>query len=380
MNTPAPGDNLLTALAAGCTASGLASLMTFPLDFAKVRQQLSNQAARNEHKVYVSITSVSHVMTGSSALVAGSIIKNFSRIVSYNWASNFMAIDTRSDKKKTSAPRVVIAAAMTGFIESLWIVPFERIKTTMIENRLLVGEIAGNTNPNVDITRGKLTSHHKNSLNARQYLLPHAYYTTEVLNSLRSGKSHLKFLGHGPMYHGHAQTDALKVKFNKSPALTFFKTVRQMYALEGIHAFTAGTMITLLRQCGTSAAWFSTYNATRQLIDPHGNSNEPRWFSLKIGKMQQTFLYLVSALATVALTQPIDVVKSHIQLKNGKLLYKDSLSTAYKIVARRGFLLLYSGAFPRGLKIAAHGSLTALLYSYAEKSLNAAGNQFVFTD
>lgn len=380
MNAPPTGDSLLTALAAGCTASGIAALMTFPLDFAKVRQQLTNQASRNEHKVYVNITSFSHVMTGSSALVAGSVIKNCSRIVSYNWASNFMAIESRHDKKKTSAPRVVIAAAMSGFMESLWIVPFERIKTTMIENRLLVAEMSGNLNPNVDITKGKFKTHQKNSLGARQYLLPHAYYTTEVMNMLKSGKTHNKFLGHSQLTHGQVHLDALKSEFNKSPALTFFKTVRQMYALEGIKAFTAGTMITLLRQCGTSAAWFSTYNATRQLIDPHGNSSEPRWFSLQIGKMQQTFLYIVSALATVAVTQPIDVVKSHIQLKNGKLLYKDSLSTAYKLVARKGFSLLYAGAFPRGLKIAAHGSLTALLYSYVEKSLNTVGNQFVFTD
>lgn len=380
INTPTSGDSLLTALAAGCTASGMASLMTFPLDFAKVRQQLSNNVARKEHNVFVSITSLSHVMTGSSALVAGSVIKNFSRIVSYNWASNFMAIDTRSDKKKTSAPRVVIAAAMSGFMESLWIVPFERIKTTMIENRLLVGEIAGNQNPEVDITRGKCKTHQKNALAGRHYLLPHAYYTTEVLNSLRAGRGHSKFLPHNSAHHGVSRIDTLKMEFNKLPALTFFKTVRQMYALEGIHAFTAGTMITLVRQCGTSAAWFSTYNATRQLIDPHANSSEPRWFSLQIGKMQQTFLYLVSALATVAVTQPIDVVKSHIQSKNGKLLYKDSLTAAYKIVARRGFLLLYSGAFPRGLKIAAHGSLTALLYSYAEKSINATSSQSVFTD
>lgn len=376
MNEPPAGESLLTALAAGCTASGLTALMTFPLDFAKVHQQLTNQAARNEHKVYVNINSISHVMTGSSALFAGSVIKNFSRIISYNWASDFMAIGSRSNKKQTSAPRVVIAAAMTGSMESLWIVPFERIKTTMIENRLLVSEISGNLNPNVDITKGLLICHHKNAFVGRKYLLPHAYFTTEVLNMLKSGKKHSKFHRSHP---SHFPIDALKAEFNKAPALNFLSTVRQMYALEGIHAFTAGTMITLVRQVGTSAAWFSTYNATRQLIDPHSEFTEPRWFSLQIGKMQQISLYVVSALATVAVTQPIDVVKTHIQLKNGKLLYKDSLSTAYKLVAHRGFLLLYAGAFPRGLKIAAHGTLTALLYSYAVQSLNAIRNPFFFT-
>lgn len=373
------GDNLLTALVAGCTSSGLAAFITFPLDFFKTRQQLSCEVLRREYKIEASVTSLSQLMTGSSALVAGSMIKNFCRILSYQWTSDFMAIDTHDNKKKTSAPRVVIAAAMTGCMESLWIVPFERIKTTMIENRLLVGEIRGNPNPSMDITRGVYSKIEMNALGGRAYLLQHAYYTTEVLSFVKNGKVPLTF-NQSQVDASQAQIDALKKEFNKAPALTFVRSILQMYALEGIHAFTAGTMITLVRQCATSAAWFSTYSATRQFFDPHNSTEESRWFSPLIGKSEKTFLYLVSALATVAITQPIDVVKSQIQLKNGRLLYKDSLTAAYQLVARRGFLLLYSGFLPRFFKIAAHGSLTALLYDYAEKAFSDVNERFVFTD
>lgn len=370
------GDSLLTALAAGCSASGFAAFLTFPLDFMKTNQQLSNNALLMKYNIDQSLTSVSHIMTGSSALVAGAVIKNFARIVSYNWASNFMAIETLQDKKKTSAPRVVIAGAMSGFMETIWIVPFERIKTTMIQNRLLVAEIKGNPDKKIDITKFD-----KTQKGGTHYISPHAYYTSEVVKQLKSGKAASKFQHHHYRHLQHGGSiDALKVEFNKTPALTLLKTARQMYALEGIHAFTAGTMITFARQIATSAAWFSTYNATRQLIDPHGQSKEPRWFSLNIGTMQQTLLHIVSATAVVALTQPLDVVKSHIQLKNGKLLYRDSLSTAYNVVAKRGVLVLFAGALPRGFKIAFHGSLTALMYGNFESAINTLGNKSVFTD
>ncbi|OBA20120.1 mitochondrial carrier [Metschnikowia bicuspidata var. bicuspidata NRRL YB-4993] len=391
MTTPVNGDSLLTALVAGCSASGVTAFLSFPLDFLKVNLQLSNSAASSQFNVTQDFSSIRQIMTGSSALVTGSIIKNFARISSYNWASNFMAIDTLSEKKKTSAPRVVIAGVMSGFMETIWIVPFERIKTVMIQNNLLEAEKRGNPKPSTDITGLSFEKRVKLPNIAKQYVSPHAYYTSEVLSQLRSGRPMSKFLSpsygkptqfkpHHINHHLLNAIDALKLEFNKTPALTMLKTVRQMYALEGLHAFTAGTMITFVRQVGSGAAWFSTYSATRQLLDPHGKSPEPMWFSLHIGKAQQSLLYVVSACASVALTQPLDVVKSHIQLKNGKLLYKDSLSTAYKLVARRGFLLLYAGGFPRGIKIALHGSITALLYNYFERGINVLGEKSVFTD
>lgn len=386
MNQPPHGDSLLTALVAGCSASGVTAFLTYPLDFLKTSNQLTNSKALAKYKINQHITSIAHVMTGSSALVVGSVLKNSARLVSYNWASNFMAIETHSDKKKTSAPRVVIAGAMSGFAETLWIVPFERIKTTMIENRLLVAEVAGNPNKAVDITGNSIDKYHKQNIFAKQYVSPHAYYTSQVLADLKAGKAPSKFQADYRHHHlvqprhGKSALDALKMEFNKTPALTLIRTIRQMYALEGIHAFTAGTFITFARQVGTSAAWFSTYNATRQLIDPHGKSKEPKWFSLNIGTFQQAFLHMVSAGAAVVVTQPLDVIKSHMQLKNGRLLYRDSLSTAYKLVAKKGFTALFSGAFPRGVKIAVHGSLTAFLYSSFENGINVLGNKSVFTD
>lgn len=367
------GDNLLTALAAGCSASALTAFLTFPLDFLKTNQQLSNGPLLAKYNVNQSITSIAQFMTGSSALVAGSVLKNMTRITMYHWSSDFMAMDTAGNKKKTTAPRVVIAGAMSGFVETLWIVPFERIKIVMIQNRLLAAEVKGNPNP-VDITGLGLDKHPK-TLFARQYVSPHAYWTSELAHQYKTGKTASKF------HHHHViPADELKAEFNKTPAMSMIKAVRQMYALEGLLAFTTGTMITFARQVGTSMAWFSTFNATRQLINPHGKAAEPQWFTLNSSKTEQTFLYVVSAVAATAVTQPLDVIKSHMQLKNGRMLFRDSLLTAYKLVAHNGVSSLFAGAFPRGFKIAAHGALTAILYGNFATAITSVSNKSVFLE
>ena len=39
--------------------------------------------------------------------------------------------------------------------------------------------------------------------------------------------------------------ESLKFHYNKHPSLTLFGTVKEMYELKGLRAFTAGTFITL---------------------------------------------------------------------------------------------------------------------------------------
>lgn len=323
-------------------------------------------------------SSIMQIMTGSSALITGNVMKNFTRLLLYNWASNFMAIESRHDQKKTSAPRVVIAGAMSATMETLLIIPTERVKITMIQNRILANEIANFPDKTVDITG--IDKHHKllQNIFSRQYVSPHAYYTSGLISQLRSGKTGQKFpSAHQGRPHG---MDALKAEFNKTPALTLLGTIRQMYALHGIYGFYSGTFITFARQIGSSAAWFSTYNATRQLLDPHNKPDEQNWFRFQHSAYQLIGLHFISAAAVIALTQPLDVVKTHIQSKNGHVLYKDSLSTAYKLVLRKGFKSLFAGALPRGIKIGINGSITAFFYGAIDGGINTLATKTVFTD
>lgn len=375
------GDNLLTALISGTTAGAATATITYPLDSLKTQLQLNNSALLAKFKLDAQFSSsLSQLYKGGSALVIGSLFKNSARLILYNWLTKFMAIDTYDEhgqlKRKTSAPRIVIAGAMSGFIETLWIIPFENIKITMIQNMLLQKEIRKYAGQ-FDVTGG--SKHHKPVQGSfqKQYISPHAYYTSDVLAQLKSGKAASKFTAQTRSHH-QTPKDLLKIRYNKHPASTFFGTVNEIYALKGIRGFTAGTCITFIRQAAISFVWLSTYNSTRQWLDPHNASPDPGWFGHNHTAIQLTGIHVFSSLAVIATTQPLDVIKSHLQLKNGKKVYKDSLSTAYKLFIHQGPRSLYRGALPRGLKVLVGGGLTAGIYRGVENIVGVAGGQILF--
>lgn len=389
--SPQSGDSLLTALISGCTAAAVSGTLTYPLDFIKTQQQLNNHAYMNKWNIPGNYPgSIAQLYRGCSALVIGLVIKNATRLISYNWLLKFMAIDTYdsqgNSKTKTSPPRIVIAGAMSAFIETLWLIPFENIKIVMIQNQTLQNEITRLEKAKIpfDITGGSSTSgvsggikhHHQRRLSpgnlfTKQYISPHAYFSSELLAQY-NGKHHSKF-SHSA---SHNKLDALISKYNKNPTLTYLGTIKEMYQMKGVGAFTAGTFITFTRQMAISWVWLSTYNATRQLIDPH--NSEQSWFGHKHTAIQLIGLHVLSSIAVIGFTQPLDVIKSHIQSKNGKAIYKDSLSTAYRLFVEQGPRSLFKGALPRGLKVLVSGGLTAAIYSYVEDIVNVAGGQTVF--
>lgn len=395
------GDNLLTALISGSTATAVTSTITYPLDFIKTQQQLNNYQLMSKYKIPSNFpNSLVQIFCGGSALVIGNVAKNQARLISYNWATKFMSLESHHQdekslgKVKTSAPRMVIAGAMSAFIETLFIIPFENIKITMIQNMSLTNEInRSRAQANVQDVTGAvvLNRHHKPhaSVFTKQYISPNAYYPSDLLQQYKTGKTYVKGGGITHLENPHLnckgrlnKSDKLKRKFNKTPTLTFLGTVKEIYLLKGLSGFTAGSMVTMTRQIAISSVWLSTYNATRQLLDPHNKSssgiNEQLWFGHKHTMVQLMGLHLLSSIAVIVVTQPLDVIKSHMQLKNGKKLYKDSLHTAYKIFLNQGVTKLWSGSVPRGLKVFTSGGLTATFYSYVEGIVNVAGGQRVF--
>ncbi|KAL7667328.1 Mitochondrial carrier protein [[Candida] zeylanoides] len=389
------GDNLLTALISGSTATAAASVITYPLDFLKTQQQLNNPQFMAKYAVASnSPTTLAQLFCGSSALVLGNVAKNQARLISYNWATKFMSLESHHDDGngavKTSAPRMVIAGAMSAFIETLFIIPFENIKIVMIQNRLLANELAHATPADAAANAAPASTpqtaagsvHIRNSSAhrpfQRHYQSPHAYLLSDAIAHHRSGH-------HGSGAFGApsgASPDKLKRMFNRAPPLTFWATTMQIYALRGLSGFARGTFITMTRQVAISTVWLSTYTATRQLLDPSKTSNPSidgsQWFGHKHSALQSMGLHLLSSLAVVVATQPLDVIKSHMQSKNGRVLYRDSLSTAYRLFVTQGATKLWAGALPRGLKVFASGGLTATLYSYIDGVVNVAGGQRVF--
>lgn len=375
MTTTAPnGDNLASALISGCVSSAVSSTLTYPLDSLKTTQQLNNDVLTKKFNIPGNYpSSMAQVFKGCSASVLGSVVKSSARLVSYNWLTKFMAIDSvdghGNHHTKSSAPRIVIAGAITGTLESLWIIPFENLKITMIQNMLLANEIARSPE---DVVGGHPHHRHK-FVYGKSYVSPHAYYTSDVLHQLRGGS-----LSRFTSPRHPTAKDALKGTFNSHPSMTLFGTAKQMYQLKGLRAFTAGSFITITRQVAVSTVWFSSYNATRQLLDPHGNSTSQGWFGHNHTLWQLLGLHILSSAAVITVTQPIDVIKSHIQLKNGRLIYRDSLSTAYRLYVEQGPRAMFKGALPRGIKVLVGGGLTGAIYEYVNKVVNIAGAQTVF--
>lgn len=381
-------DSLLTALMAGGSTAAAVGTLTYPLDFLKTQQQLNNPVTAAKFKMPSNTpSSLAQIFKGGSAYVTGSIIKNAARIILYRWSSNFMALETQDAQgnaiKKTTAPRIVIAGIMSGFLETLWIIPFENIKITMIQNMSLYNELNNTKNGgiNVDITGYSIPEkHHRppQSIFKKQYISPHAYFTSEVLSQFK-GKNVSRFSPSSTHIVKHTKKDVLKHRYNKAPSLTFYGTIREIYSIKGLRGFTQGSFITIVRQTMISSIWLSSYNWTKQLFLPHNHSHDG-WFGQSFTLFQLAGLSFLASAAVIVTTQPVDVVKSHLQLKNGYTAYKDSLSTAYLLVVERGFGALYKGALPRGLKVLLSGGLSTNFYAYFEHLANAASNETVFSN
>ncbi|CAI5756527.1 unnamed protein product [Candida verbasci] len=376
-------DNLLTALVSGCTAAAVSATLTYPLDFIKTQQQLNNESYMKKFNVPPNYpNSLNQLFKGGSALVLGSVFKNSTRLISYNWSSQFMAIDSHGhNSNKTTAPRIVIAGIMSAFFETLTLVPFENIKITMIQNQTFQNElnrIKDSKDITYDIT-GKSSHSHSQAFHAqkkpvylRQFVSPHAYLSNDIIDQFRKNK--VRF----PLQSNKgSHIENLKAYYNKHPSLTFLGTIKEIYSLKGIKGFAAGTFITFTRQIAISWVWLSTYNATRQLIDPHNKENG--WFNHKHTMWQSLGLHLLSSIAVITVTQPLDVIKTHVQSKNGKAIYRDSLTTAYKLFLNQGPLSLFKGSLPRFIKVLVSGGITATVYEYLEGIVNTAGGQKMFT-
>ncbi|ODV73766.1 mitochondrial carrier, partial [Cyberlindnera jadinii NRRL Y-1542] len=293
--------NLVTAVIAGVSASLVQTTLTYPFEFAKTVSQLTRRIP-NSKGVLPSLElhhQFKHYFAGCGALNVGNALKSGSRFMVFNWASKFMASDTG----KTSAPRLVIAGAMTGFVESLWIIPFENIKTTMIESAL--------------ITSAHLSNH--------------------------------------PMV-------VAKRKWDKNPPANFLQATQEIYQTRGFRGFVQGTVPTLLRQCTNSAVRFGTYTWLRSLFGHSGEMNTYLTFTIGV----------TSSVVVVAVTQPIDVIKTRMQSRETFYLYKNSLNCAYRIFVEEGVKAFWAGWFPRLLKVGTSGGVAFTVYQHVENQITRA--------
>jgi solute carrier family 25 citrate transporter 1 len=281
---------------------------------------------------------------GCSAVITGNATKSLVRFSVYNWATKFMA----DNSGEASAPQIVVAGMFTGLCESMMVVPFENIKTTMIERSSLT--VAGA------------------AINPPVFPPPHTQLT-----------SHTHTIHHG----SHPKKKTVRPPAPKpNPAYALYEVtpgvegllgnVRNMYQIRGLRAFVQGFSPTIVRQVTNSMVRFTTYNFLKQLVHPN-DSSEPM-----SGVLAFTLGALAGAVEVLA-TQPIDVVKSRMQTVNGIKLYGSSMLCSYRIFVEEGPTRLWAGLLPRFVKVTFSGGIVFGVYETANKLVLRAMNENPFS-
>lgn len=308
--------DVVSRVAAGSAAAVFQTTVSYPFEFLKTGLQLHRSVPGAP--VFNVMYPLKVYFAGCSALNVGALFKTFVRFTTFEKACQLMRDPGLPETSPLSGPRLLVAGTITGFMESLWIVPFENVKVTMIENALF----------------------HSNG--------PQVVEKPAVASSSR------------PTFHkSQAQLTAREVmlqKYEKNPPLHMFPTIKEIYLTRGLRGFLQGAMPTIFRQVGNSAVRFTTYTTLKQLVSPNKALNEYYAFGLGVA----------SSCAVVALTQPIDVVKTRMQSKHSWKTYKNSLNCAYRIFVEEGVTKFWKGWTPRLFKVGLSGGVSFGIYQYVE--------------
>ncbi len=286
---------------------------------------------------------------------------------------------------KTTPSRVVSAGFMVGLMESLWIVPFECVKTGMIENSMLkikneMSEQAANpvktTNP---------VSSQAEPIKSTVKAAGRNDSSKTILNSLKSGsfkQSQKEKNAQGSNYKELTELEKKRLtaleKWDKVPANGVRQTISQMYELRGTRAFVQGFFPTLLRQAANSAVRFSSYNAMKQLFLPKDLSTS--YYDFFDATAISMLISLSSSALVVLVTQPVDVVKTRMQSKFSHYYYRSSsLVCLYATFKDESWKSLWRGSFHRFVKIGTSGAITMSVYELVNKYTTRAMQETPFS-
>jgi solute carrier family 25 (mitochondrial citrate transporter), member 1 len=110
-----------------------------------------------------------------------------------------------------------------------------------------------------------------------------------------------------------------------------------------------------------SMVWYSTYSALQQLMDPSRDS---------ITELELLGMGFASSLAVVAVTQPMDIIKTRMQSRDYRVVYKDMMTCIALIFFREGAGKFWAGAVPRFVKVSCSSTVTLLTYQWVTAAVN----------
>lgn len=314
---------------AGSAAAIFQTTISYPFEFIKTGLQL--QRSLPGAAPFNMFHTVKTYFAGCSALNLAAVVKTATRFTTFEQACHMMRDPTLPANSPLSGPRLLMAGTITGFMESLWVIPFENIKVVMIENGIITSE------------------------RSQQKHLPDEKKPEKHIEDKR------------PTFHSTkpkaklSPQEAAFLHYEKYPPSYLFPTIKEIYNTRGIQGFFKGTFPTILRQLGNTAVRFTVYTSLKQWISPNRPLNE--YYAFALGTASSCFV--------VAFTQPIDVIKTRMQSKYAWMTYKNSLNCAYRIFVEEGITKFWKGWLPRLFKVGLSGGLSFGVYQYTENLINS---------
>ena len=341
----------VTQLFAGSAAAIVQTSLTQPFEFLKTTLQLQR---RNSPAItFPSLT----YFTGTSILSICGVTKTFLRFGTFGLATEFLSKETSLDL--APGVRTALAGIITGAVESVWIIPFENVKTVTIQNTML------------PLTRQAASAKQLHQQQQQQQQLLSQLAT----KSSRAPTFHKASSQAGAIKETLEQQKIPDIAKRRLEAFKYYEahsspgmldSIKEIYLTRGFRGYWQGTFPTIFRQLGNSSVSFITYATLRQLALGSGNDEI-------VSESLATVLGVVSSVAVVGVTQPIDVVKTRMQSKYAWREYgSSSIRCCYRLVTEEGYAALWKGAVPRLFKVGLSGGISFAIYQYFENFVNTA--------
>ncbi|KAL1845216.1 hypothetical protein VTK73DRAFT_863 [Phialemonium thermophilum] len=304
---PKPWQSVLAGASAGCVES----LVTYPTEYIKTRQQLvtpsSTSAAASPVRILVD--TLRHqgpraLYSGAAAFCVSNASKSGVRFLAFDYIRRYVPRDGATGK---ATPLGNMCAGMAaGVAESVLVLtPGETIKTKMIE-----GQGRG---------RGR-----------------------------GSG-------GAGQPGEGTAPTAAGSAKHANHYSSTR-GTMAAIFRNEGLRGFYAGVVPVTMKQSANAMVRFTSYNFLSETLQ-----------AMRLRFLPSTATpALAGALAgciTVYATMPFDNLKTRLQSSQGRTLHGGSSLRCLRVVLRNeGVLALWKGTTPRLVRLCVSGAISFTIY------------------
>lgn len=309
---------LMVPLVAGSVAGIVQTTASQPFEFWKTLSQL-------QHKLPQEMLPLGQYFTGCSVLNICVVAKTVVRFGGFHVMSEKWVLQGEEEGSKQQIPRnakIIMASLLTGSMESLCIVPFEAIKTNMIEN-IVLGHAPTTTKTEPSTMKSKATFHK------------------------------VKVSSGTPKYR------------DPIPVYGLYNNIKEMYASRGLRSYFQGLMPTLCRQMGNSMVRFTSYTAMRQMWQHHFATKDT------LQSYMGGILGGISSLAVVMFTQPLDVIKTRMQSQWAPKSYTNSINCAYQIFVREGISTFWKGSLPRFFKVGLSGGISFGIYEYMENLIHS---------